>query len=154
MPSVMPVSAVVDTNIVVSAFLSRRGAPHALLQALYAGAFRLVLSPQLREEYERVLARPGLARRFALAPAELAAFFRFLDRRAQPVTPREPSPVAVRDVQDAHVLAAALEGGAGYLITGDDDLLVLAGDPRLGTLQIVTIRTFLDALEEDEAPSP
>ncbi|HSH81667.1 MAG TPA: putative toxin-antitoxin system toxin component, PIN family, partial [Herpetosiphonaceae bacterium] len=67
-------------------------------------------------------------------------------------TPREPFPVAVRDVKDAHVLAAALDGSADYLITGDDDLLVLADDPRLGTLQIVTIRVFLDRLGDSEQP--
>lgn len=44
----MAVSAVVDTNLIVSAFLSRRGAPHTLLQALYASTFRLLLSDPLR----------------------------------------------------------------------------------------------------------
>jgi hypothetical protein len=32
-------------------------------------------------------------------------------------------------------------------VTGDENLLVLAGDARLRSLQIVTVRTFLDALE-------
>ena len=80
-------SAVLDTNLIVSAFLSRRGAPHALLQALYEGAFRLILSDALRQEYAGVLARPGLKRRYVVPAANVAAFFRFLDRRAGIVTP-------------------------------------------------------------------
>ena len=84
----MPVSAVVDTNLLVSAFLTRRGAPHALLEALYAGAFRLLLSDPLQDEYARVLARPRLVQRFALSADEVGAFFRFLAHRAQSATPR------------------------------------------------------------------
>lgn len=139
-------SAVLDTDLIVSAFRSRRGAPHALLRALYEGAFRLILSDALRQEYADVLARPGLKRRYVVPAANVAAFFRFLDREAQRVTPAPTLPIAIRDPRDAHVLAAALGGGADYLVSGDDDLLALAGDPRLGTLQIMTIRAFLDLL--------
>ncbi|HEX5501645.1 MAG TPA: hypothetical protein VFW96_03425 [Thermomicrobiales bacterium] len=46
------------------------------------------------------------------------------------------------------VLAAALGGSADYRVTGDDDLLALAGDPRLGALRIVTVRAFLDLLAD------
>jgi predicted nucleic acid-binding protein len=45
------------------------------------------------------------------------------------------------------VLAAAL-GNADYLVTGDDDLLVLADDPRLGQLRILTVTAFLNILKE------
>ena len=148
----MAVRAVVDTNIVVSAFLSKRGAPHALLTALQEGAFHLVLSPSLREEYEQVLARPIFTQRFNLSTEEVGAFFRFLDRRAQLVTPDEPYRVAVRDPKDEHVLATALDGDADFLVTGDVDLLTLAGDAQVGALRIVTVRAFLDALTDEERP--
>jgi putative PIN family toxin of toxin-antitoxin system len=143
----VPVSAVVDTNLIVRGLLSRRGAARALVEALYAGAFRLLLSAPLQEEYAAVLARPRLVERFGLSADEVAAFFRFLARRAQPVTPRGALPLAVRDVKDEHVLATALDGGADYLVTADEDLLVLAGDEHLGSLRIVTVQAFLNALE-------
>ena len=59
-------------------------------------------------------------------------------------------PVHVRDPKDAKILALALGGNADYLVTGDDDLLVLNGDPRLGKLQIVTVHTFLTVLQSSE----
>jgi predicted nucleic acid-binding protein len=46
------------------------------------------------------------------------------------------------------VLAAAIGGKAGYIVTNDNDLLDLASDPRLGELRIVTVRAFLDVLAE------
>jgi hypothetical protein len=57
-------------------------------------------------------------------------------------------PVDVRDPKDAHILAAALGGDADYLITGDDDLLVLRDDSRLSRPDIVTVVEFLSILRE------
>lgn len=54
------------------------------------------------------------------------------------------SGVAVRDPDDAVILAAAISAGADILATGDGDLLVLA---RVGTLEILTPRQLLDRLQ-------
>jgi predicted nucleic acid-binding protein len=60
-------------------------------------------------------------------------------------------PVSVRDPKDKRMLAAAIEGAADYLVTGDQDLLVLQGDPRLGDLRIVPAARFLATLEDSAA---
>jgi predicted nucleic acid-binding protein len=62
------------------------------------------------------------------------------------VLPNNELPLPVRDVKDEPILAAAFGGQADYIVTGDKDLLVLDGDPRLGKLRIVTARAFLDVL--------
>lgn len=148
----MPGSAVVDTNILVSGLLRRQGQPRRLLRAWYNGAFTLLVTPTLRAEYERVLARPRLRVRHGLDPAEATALLVLIDLTGVLVTPTLALPLTVRDPNDEMVLAAALGGAADYLVTGDADLLVLAGDPRLGALQIVTARAFLNALPS--APRP
>lgn len=51
------------------------------------------------------------------------------------------------------MLALALDSKADYLVTGDEDLLVLAGDERLGSLAIVTVAEFLRILDDDKAES-
>jgi predicted nucleic acid-binding protein len=53
----------------------------------------------------------------------------------------------VRDPNDEKVLAAALGNRAGYLVTGDEDLLALRDDPRIKGLRIVTAREFLETLQ-------
>ena len=51
------------------------------------------------------------------------------------------------------VLATALAGIADYLVTGDQDLLVLDGDPAIGALRIVTVREFLAAVKSPTTDS-
>jgi predicted nucleic acid-binding protein len=57
-------------------------------------------------------------------------------------------PIPLRDPKDEHILAAALGGNADYLVTGDFDLLVHQGGPRLSTLRIVTAAQFLSILDD------
>lgn len=68
----------------------------------------------------------------------------FLRVRMEGLDPQERTsfdpPVKVRDPDDAIVLATAIEAGGEVLVTGDDDLLILAD--QVETLQIVSPRTF------------
>lgn len=150
MTSARPVRAVVDTNLIVSALILKRGVPYALLQALYAGTFHLLLSMPMLNEYLRVLARPYFAKRYNLAAAEVVGFQTLLAERAVIVTPIASLHVAVRDAKDEMVLATTLGGAAEYLVSGDADLLTLAGDPRLGSLHIVTAREFLTVADQQD----
>ena len=51
---------VLDTNVVVSAVLIRRGNERRILDAWRRGAFDLVISPPLLEELGRVLSYPRI----------------------------------------------------------------------------------------------
>jgi putative PIN family toxin of toxin-antitoxin system len=141
-----PWRVVLDTNLLVSGFISRTGAPFGLVQQWYERAFTLVVTAELQTEYADVLARPHLIQRFGLNPVEIAAFFEALAIDGELVEALSPVPIEVRDPNDERVLAAALAGRADYLVTGDYDLLVLVGAPRLGDLSIVTARVFLDLI--------
>lgn len=142
--------AVVDTSIFVSGSITKVGIPHAVLLAWRAGGFTLLLSQPQRAEIDDVVHRPAIADKYGLTPGELADLLFILDATAIPVVPRRRLPLAVRDPKDEHLLAAALGGRADYLVTGDDDLLVLDGDARLGPLRIITPRAFLDLLQSQE----
>ncbi len=141
--------ATVDTNLFVSGAISPTGAPRRLLRAWTDGRFRLVLSADHHAELADVLARPKLARLFRIEPADLAELLAGLAAVPR-VIPAPTIPLTVRDPKDAKIVAAALGGEADYLVTGDDDLLVLARDPRLGRLRIVTVAAFLAVLGEQK----
>jgi hypothetical protein len=55
------IRAVLDTNVILAALLSRRGASFELLQRLRRGEWRLVLSNHLLLEYEEILKRNAAA---------------------------------------------------------------------------------------------
>src|SRR5690348_11572041 len=132
--------AVIDTNVFVSAIVSPLGAPRKLILAWIDDAFTIVLSDELLGAMEGVFARERLIRHFVASDLDRASLVGRLETvpTVQPVFP----PLPVRDPKDEMILAAALGGGADYIVSGDADLLVLDGDPRLGHLRIVTAGEF------------
>lgn len=55
--------------------------------------------------------------------------------------------IKVRDPKDQEILATALGGKADYLVTGDEDLIVLKDSNKLGRLKIVGVKEFLKLFE-------
>lgn len=142
-------SAVVDTNVFVSGMLYADGRPGRILDLWHAGRFVLNLSDQQRLELAEIFGRPRIVEKYQVAQSRLIQLFAGLDD-AMPVVPSTNLPLVVRDPKDEHILAAAIGGASDYLVTGDQDLLVLQGDPRLGDLRIVTAAQFLAVLEGSE----
>ncbi|MBI2325132.1 MAG: putative toxin-antitoxin system toxin component, PIN family [Chloroflexi bacterium] len=131
-----------DTNVLISAILFG-GVPNDCLRRALAGEFELVTSTELLDELERILRE-----RFDV-PAEAVAFARGdLELAAVVVAPTRVEAVS-RDPTDDRVLAAAKEGRADHIVTGDQDLLALG---RYGGISIVTPRGFVRLLLEREAP--
>lgn len=65
------IRAVLDTNVILASFLSRRGASFEILQRLRRGDWRLVLSNHLLLEYEEVLKRNGITLGLTIAEVDL-----------------------------------------------------------------------------------
>lgn len=89
-----------------------------MLEAVRAGRVEVVLSWELAEEIVDVLGRAKL-RRYRLTDADTRELMGFL----APRLPRVELDVELRDAEDAHVVSAALTGGADAIVTGDRDLL-------------------------------
>jgi len=142
------IKAVIDTNLFISAVMSAHGSPHRVLRALQDRTFLLVLSGQQLAELREVFTRPRLIARFTLPQEQVDALFVLFETDAEIVHLVGSLPLHVRDPKDDRILATAIDGHADYLVTGDNDLLVLAGDQRLGSLRIVTAAEFLAALPE------
>lgn len=110
----------------------------------YRASYRLFFSPFLTSEILEVVARPEVRRKFRrLTPEIPTALARILEEAERVETPEIPR--VSRDAKDDKVLAAAKEAGAAYLITEDNDLLVL-GEYE-GT-RIITAGAFMRALEQ------
>ncbi|MDR2216165.1 MAG: putative toxin-antitoxin system toxin component, PIN family [Nevskiaceae bacterium] len=108
---------VLDTNVLVSAFTSGRGASREVMRRVLRNDARALISVPLFAEYEDVLARPEIRRRCGLSlPEQTALFDAFLActelvevyYRWRPNLP---------DESDNHVLELAVAAGSTNILT-------------------------------------
>ena len=112
---------VFDTNTVVSATLFRGSVPEqALFLALSINT--VLMSQELADELNDVLSRARFDRYTNREDRE--EFLQDLVRQAESVEITEPVR-ACRDPNDDKILELAVNGRANYIVTGDDDLLVM-----------------------------
>jgi hypothetical protein len=117
------VRAVLAANVLVSALLSRHGAPAQIVSRWLAGEFELVVSELLLAEVERALAYPKLRARI---PAVDAGEFVALLRHTAVVAADPPAPPRrAADPGDGYLLALA-EAESASLVSGDQHVLELA----------------------------
>lgn len=134
---------VVDTNLLVSSVIVPQSLPDKLVRSWLRNSFTLLTCSEQIEEIKDVSQRkklkvyPNFEKRMIelIENVEFVAEIISLDDKDFPVHSRDP--------KDDIFLACAIFGKADYIITGDDDLLVLNGDPGLEKLKIITIREFL-----------
>jgi putative PIN family toxin of toxin-antitoxin system len=125
-----------DSNVLVSAFMYRRGKPYQLVRMGIEGEINLTVSQAIIEETLEVLVR-----KFNVRPEELAAYRAILHAAARVVEPAVRLDVMKVDPDDDRILEWAVTAGSDYIVTGDKDLL------RLGLYDSIRILTVSDFLE-------
>jgi putative PIN family toxin of toxin-antitoxin system len=132
---------VIDTNVVVSALLWG-GTPLALLSLAGEGDVRLYATANLLIELRATLMKPKLAS--ALAASERTTAEHIASYRRLVTLMRRPLPAGTwsRDPDDDQVIACALAAKADFIVTGDEDLLVLG---TVGDIAIRSVAGFLSA---------
>ncbi len=133
-----------DTNVIFSALHSPTGPPAHILRLHIDGAIQVVLSQQVLEELARTIT--------AKLPAAADAVQTLLVNAPPEVVPDPPLAEVKRWTQmvgpvDAPVIAAALEAGADYFITGDRELLAKADEIAKEGITALSPRQFIKALE-------
>ncbi len=115
---------VLDTNVLVSGLAYPGSVPGRIVSTWRDGGLDVVLSRYILDELTRVL--PRLARTH-MTPAEIRDLVDSLMFIADVVEPEGVPDASLRDPADQPVLLTLLASKADYLITGDRDLLALAG---------------------------
>ena len=133
---------VLDTNVVLSALLFGGGAAAELRHAWQRGSCKPLVSTATAQELIRVLAYP----KFRLSAAEqqelLADYLPYAASVRVPEIP--PLVAACRDPFDLPFLHLALAGKAAALVSGDKDLLSLAGAFPVPMLVLSDFLALLD----------
>lgn len=130
-----------DTNVLVSA-VGTRGLCADVLQTVLA-EHELVVGEVVLAELQRVLQK-----KMRLSSALAREMDEFLRREAEVVSAAPVVRVAPRDPNDVPVLAEAVAGQVDVLVTGDADLLDLAGKLPF---PVVNPRGFWERLRSDDA---
>ena len=132
---------VLDTNILVSACISRRGAPHEALNGWLDGRYQLVTSTWQIEEF-RAASRYERVRKRLDAP--IVGRFINLMRAHAVVTNKLPTIDLSPDPDDNFIIATAIAGSAHYLVTGDkSDLRILE---KVRSIPVLSAREFVARL--------
>ena len=111
------VKVVLDTDAVVAAMRSPRGASAAILRAARQGRATLLASVPLALEYEAVASRPEHRVAAGLTEREVKIFLTAVAAMAEPVMTHFLWRPQLRDPCDEMVLEAAINGGANALVT-------------------------------------
>ena len=134
--------AVLDANVYVSAFVRPEGPPGQIVERLLRDrAFELVLSAEITEEVLQALAYPKVLKS-ARTKVEPDLWFEDVVMLAEFVTDQQIESVS-KDPDDDKYIAAAIEGRASFVVSGDPDLLDIKENQWV---RIVTPRAFLDLL--------
>jgi uncharacterized protein len=136
------IRALLDANVLIGAAIRPSGPPGQIIGALLTQSIDLILSPRIIEEVEIALALPKI-RKYLKEPEEAPRWLADIVALGDLVHDTGKVTGVCLDPADDVMLAAAVEGRADNIVTGDDGLLVL-GD--FEGIAIVTPRSFLDAI--------
>lgn len=136
---------ILDTNVLISGLFGIKNSPSSqILNAFRNQKIILVTSPAILEEVEDVINRERIINLTKMTTHERAEFMDKLLERSD-VTAGKQVLQTARDVKDDKFLSAAVEAKADYLISGDEDLLVLK---EYEGVKVVTPREFLKVLSK------
>jgi uncharacterized protein len=138
---------VLDTNVLVSALLFK-GSLSKMVDLWKAGRIKPVFSRPTFQEFKTVLTYP----KFALTPNEILIL---LEEEVLPyfevVKVIKEVKGTCRDPGDDMFLSCALASEANFIVTGDEDLLVL---DQFATVRIINPAEFVHYLESTQVPIP
>lgn len=127
---------VLDANIIISG-LRFDGLPRRIIEVINKGEHAGFTSGLAMAEVEEVLLR-----KFKVLPPEWVMVSEVLrDTLGVVPTPNLPEVPELRDQRDRHILAAAEFCNADYIISGDNDLLVLG---QYENIPIITVNEFIE----------
>jgi len=133
-----------DTNVLVSAFISkRRHSARVLDVVLTLEDVELVLSNEIAREFLRVMSRDELLFRFDYTLADVEELVRLLKKTSRMIKVRSNFRAVREDPADNAILNTAYDGRCEFIVSGDHHLRNLK---KFRGIRILSPRQMLDLL--------
>ncbi len=141
-------SAVLDSTILVSSFLTEGGVAFKILQSAREEKFQWYCTEVILQETRRVLLQEQRLRtKYHYTDEQVEVFINASRASSLMVAELPTVKIIARDPQDDPVVACALAAQATYIVTRDKDLLDLQSYQGI---TILTPEEFLRILQDDQ----
>lgn len=110
----MSLRVVLDTNILISAFLSQKSSPYQCLQMVQNKSVKSITCIEILQEFQQ-----KLAGKFKLSPYRVQQELQKIVDCSEIVAISNSLNVVKADPKDNMVIECAVVGGASHIITGD-----------------------------------
>ncbi len=133
----------------ISGTIVKTGASARIVDVALDRWLYLITSPPLLAEYADVIQRPHVARKYTKIAERVDNLLDYLRHRAILVPGIPAERYVVEDADDDAIIAAALEGRAHYIVSGDHHLLNLA---HVQDVRILAPRDFVIKVLKEPLP--
>lgn len=140
---------VLDTNVLISAFISQTGAPAQIFALWRSGDLEIIVSSETLDELTRVLSYPRVTRYLRYTPEQIERFLALLRMGAERIETESIENLTVinDDPDDDKFFALALAAQAQYIVSGDKAHVLPVR--QYEGIQVVAPASFLQMFHED-----
>ncbi|MCL2293836.1 MAG: putative toxin-antitoxin system toxin component, PIN family [Spirochaetes bacterium] len=131
---------VIDSNIFVSSFFWK-GNPRKVFDRVIDGFDELYITDDILEEIKSVMSR----KKFDLEKNEIDDYLKIIENFSRKITHNDTIENISRDLDDNKILKCGLEANVDFIITGDNDLLILE---YYKAIKIVNPKEYLEITDE------
>jgi len=123
------------------------GLPAGIIKAAEDNSVLIIVSEEIIQEINRTLAYPRLRRIYEEAGISREQLIEAVIRIGKLVNVKTKVNIVHEDPADNKFLECALDGNAGYVVSGDEHLLRIE---RYRRIRILSVKQFLKLLEESK----
>jgi hypothetical protein len=135
------VRVVLDTNIIISSIINKKG-PSAKIRKLWeSGVIEVATSPDILQEVERVINYPRIHKKHMWTAKQISSYMNSIREESAFVIKVEKLRVVTDDPDDDKFIECALTAKAKAIISGDPHLLSLK---KYKNVSILSPREFIE----------
>ncbi|MBK5192782.1 MAG: putative toxin-antitoxin system toxin component, PIN family [Flavobacteriaceae bacterium] len=132
---------ILDTNLWISFLISKNFTE--IDKLIQTKKVKLIFSDESLEEFIEVVKRPKFKKFFS--KKDIEKLLDIFDQYAELIKVKSKIDIC-RDPKDNFLLNLAVDGKVDFLVTGDNDLLVIE---KINTTQIITFRSLIEKISSD-----